>query len=150
MSSEVQDMEVWVPQGPPEYDDSKRSPNYLRPMSPKIDLNESAGRFADTKRYKSEPSRAQLLGVPIRATLKQFEGYWRGTMGGQLSANIRMRKNVLAGDSPFALGSTITNNLGHDLVDCYLIEAKRDPDEFNLSGTRSGSLIVHPIGQIRD
>ena len=149
-SSYVQDMEVWLPQGPPEYDDSKRSPHYLRPMSPKIDLNESAGRFADTKRYKSEPSRAQLLGVPIRATLKQFEGYWRGTMGGQLSANIRMRKNVLAGDSPFALGSTITNNLGHDLVDCYLIEAKRDPDEFNLSGTRSGSLIVHPIGQIRD
>ncbi len=145
-----QDVEVWLPQGPPEYDKSKRSPHYLRPMSPKVSLNESAGRFADTKRYRAEPSRAQLLGVPIRATLKQFEGYWRGTMDGQLSANIRMRKNALAGESPFALGSSITNNLGHDLVDCYLIEAKRDPDESNLSGTRSVSLIVHPIGLISD
>ncbi|MCH8054067.1 MAG: hypothetical protein IH895_08410, partial [Planctomycetes bacterium] len=147
-SSYVQDVEVWLPQGPPEYDDSPRSPHYLRPMSPKIDLNESAGRFADTKRYRSEPSRAQLLGVPIRATLKQFEGYWRGTMGGQISANIRMVKNA---ESPFARGSTITNKLGHDLVDCYLIEAKRDPDEFDLTGTRSGGyLIVHPIGRIPD
>ncbi|MCH8854356.1 MAG: hypothetical protein IID41_17145, partial [Planctomycetes bacterium] len=96
-SSYLQDVEVWLPQGPPEYDESRRTPHYLRPMSPKIDLNESARRFADTKRYRSEPSRAQLSGVPIRATLKQFEGYWRGTMGGQISANIRMRKNVLAG-----------------------------------------------------
>ncbi len=150
-SSYLQDVEVWLPQGPPEYDDSPRSPHYLRPMSPKIDLNESAGRFADTKRYRSEPSRAQLLGVPIRATLKQFEGYWRGTMGGQISAKIRMRKNTEVGESPFARGSTITNKLGHDLVDCYLIEAKRDPDEFDLIGTRSsGSMIVHPIGPIRD
>ncbi len=150
-SSYVQDVEVWLPQGPPEYDDSPRSPHYLRPMSPKIDLNESAGRFADTKRYRSEPSRAQLLGVPIRATLKQFEGYWRGTMGGQISAKIRMRKNTEVGESPFARDSSITNNLGHDLVDCYLIEAKRDPDDSDLSGTRSsGYIIVHPIGPLGD
>ncbi len=149
-SSYLQDVQVWLPQGPPEFDDSPRSPHYLRPMSPKIELNESAGRFADTKRYKSEPARAQLLGVPIRATLKQFEGYWRGTMSGQLSAHIRMLKNTEVGDSPFATGSTITNNLGHDLVDCYLIEAKGDPDASILEGTRSGSLVVHPIGQISD
>ncbi len=150
-SSYVQDVEVWLPQGPPEYDDSKRSPHYLRPMSPKTILNESAGRFADTKRYRSEPSRAQLLGVPIRATLKQFEGYWRGTMGGNISARIRMIKNPSADESRFARGSVITNNLGHDLVDCYLIEAQRDPDESNLTGTRSGvSTIVHPIGPLGD
>ncbi len=149
-SSYVQDVAVLLPQGPPEHDESGRSPHYLRPLSPRIGSLEPGNRFADTKRYQAQPAKAQLSDVPIRATLKQFEGFWLGSMDGQMSADIRFRKPKQAGEPPFADGSTITNNLGHDLVDCYLIEAHLDPAENTLRGGRSQSITLHPIGLIQD
>lgn len=149
-SSYVQDVDVVLPQGPPDLDDAARSPHYLRPLSPGSNILETGSSFADTKRYASRPTKAQLSGVPIRATLKQFEGFWLGTMDGQISAKIGIVKQRRAGEPPFTPGSTITNKLGHDLVGCYLIEAQLDPDEDTLRGGRSQTMTVHPIGMIRD
>ena len=149
-SSYVQDVDVLLPQGPPEQTDALRSPHYLRPLSPRIGTMAAEHRFADTKRYDSQPTRAQLNNVPIRATLKQLEGYWRGSTDGQISANIRFQPQLEDGRQPFTNDSTITNKLGHDLVNCYLIEATLDPDDTRVRGGRSETIYVHPIGTIRD
>ena len=149
-SSYVQDVDFLLPQGPPDQTDALRSPHYLRPLSPRISIMGTENRFADTKRYESQPTRAQLNNVPIRATLKQLEGYWRGSTNGQVSANIRFLPQLDGERQPFTSDSTITNNLGHDLVNCYLIEATLDPDDPRVRGGRSETIYVHPIGTIRD
>lgn len=143
----VQDMDLWLPLDSRGSGDPQRTALFLRPLSAIVgsDLGGSplANHFADTKRYRAGPNKALLEDVPIRATLKQFEGYWRGRMGGQLHADIRMgSKTEIARDS------TITNDLGFDLSNCYLIQALEDLnwDEYS----RRDQILVHPIGRLRN
>lgn len=140
----VQDVDLWLPAGRPDSETPQRSSLILRPLSPRVGAFSPEGGFADTKRYEAQPSRAALEDVPIRATLKQFEGYWRGTMDGQVAAKIGMRRNPVAGEPPFLDGSTITNNLSHDLVNCYLFEAQGEVSD--AQGARKVN--VHPLGSM--
>lgn len=44
--------------------------------------------YATPQRYEGLAARATLLGAPLRATLKQFEGHWSGELGGAIRAQI--------------------------------------------------------------
>lgn len=51
-------------------------------------------KYASPERYRSLPATAQLLDTPLRATLKQFEGMWRGDMGGRISGRISVDRQT--------------------------------------------------------
>ncbi|GMU21754.1 MAG: hypothetical protein AMXMBFR13_18430 [Phycisphaerae bacterium] len=68
-------------------------------------------------RYEAVPLLGELRAVPIRATLKQFEGTWCGDLSGQITASIRQE----GGGTSLQPVSWIRNGLKADLDDCYLI-----------------------------
>jgi hypothetical protein len=97
--------------------------------------------FSTPQSYEIVPDTGELHRVPLRATLKQFQAFWGGTMDGQLHARL-----VRVGTGPTELdtGSWIENRLGCDLDNCYLFVAARDfaedlPD-------RSRTINVYPLG----
>lgn len=45
-------------------------------------------KYASPERYRAIPTAAQLVDTPLRATLKQFEGVWRGDAGGRVSGRL--------------------------------------------------------------
>jgi hypothetical protein len=59
--------------------------NYLRPLArgPRTELN-----YATPERYESATNKGELLNVPMRATLKQFEGTWSGSLNGTIRGQI--------------------------------------------------------------
>lgn len=59
--------------------------SYLRPLS--MGPN-SAGSYATPLRYSASAAKATLAGTPMRATLKQFEGFWQGEMDGAIRAGL--------------------------------------------------------------
>ncbi len=72
--------------------------------------------------YSVAPIAGQLQDVLFRATSKQFEGRWAGTMPGRLNAALyrdRLNAIELRGES------WIENKLGTDLDTCYLFFATR-------------------------
>ncbi len=69
--------------------------------------------------------------LPVRATLKELEGYWDGALDGRLEAQLRMAAEGAAGAGRsavvrFARGTSIRNRLGVDLRHCYLLETDQD------------------------
>lgn len=59
--------------------------NYLRPLSMGPG---SAGSYATPLRYSAAAAKATLSGTPMRATLKQFEGFWQGEAEGAIRAGL--------------------------------------------------------------
>jgi hypothetical protein len=93
--------------------------SYIRPSS---DLEASSGTaFAVRRDYTIPYGRTELSGVPVRATAKQFESYWRGPIRGTVQASLA---GAQAGQ--LADGSWITNGTELDLRDCYLVYATTD------------------------
>lgn len=86
--------------------------NFLRPMAAPV-----VASYATPERYQSEPADARLLHVPMRATLKQFEGYWEGKARGSVRAGLvaDRRTGRLTSDS------WIQNDLGVDVSSAYLL-----------------------------
>ena len=68
------------------------------------------------QRYELLEYRAGLSGLPVRATLKQLEGYWAGELPGTLRADLAVESGFI----PTA-ESWIENRLGVDLTGCWLI-----------------------------
>ncbi len=100
---------------------------FLRPIRTAF-VRDAGGRsFADPQSYRVLPSTAVLEGVRMRATLKQFEGRWRGRVGGKVRANI-----TIEGEKGREYGWRITddsyviNELGTVLRDCYLLQPLSD------------------------
>ncbi|GMV96046.1 MAG: hypothetical protein AMXMBFR83_04150 [Phycisphaerae bacterium] len=112
----------------------------LKPLGPNTDvLTLGGGRFRAGQRYEVLAGLGELRNVPLRATLKQFEGFWRGTLPGQLNAALKRRREGVHPDS------WIQNDLGTDLRDCYLLypsEGLGWPDRFaiNIRCYRIGTL----------
>ena len=104
-----------------EEDTGSRSVGPLRPMP------EATGPFARKSQYVAPANYqcvlagAELAGVKIRATLKEFIGTWHGPLGGMLDAKL-----VADDKNEFGPGSHIRNNLGFTLKDCYLLTTKQD------------------------
>ncbi len=85
----------------------------------------------------------QLWAVPMRATLKQFQGTWKGDMKGELDAALHRRDPT---SHRFTAGSWIENKLQTDLNDCYLFVTSQ-----NISGERtyrSMLISVYPVGRL--
>jgi hypothetical protein len=114
-----------------------------------------SGSYADPARYRFVPASAVIEDVPIRATLKQFEGRWSGHLRRTVDADIAvyLASGAEGKRAPkIREGSTITNNLGHALTNCYLIQSWENA--FRPSGLqnqlRAEWILVHPLGSIAD
>lgn len=83
--------------------------NYLRPMSPPSRVGQS--RYATPARYAASPAKAQLSGTLLRASLKQFEGYWSGTLNGTVFGRITVDRS----SGRLTPDSWIQNDLPHAL-----------------------------------
>ncbi len=112
---------------------------YLRPAS---DLEEATGTtFAVKREYTVRYGQTELTNVPVRATAKQFESYWRGPIG-------LVRASLAAagqGGQGLAGGSWIANDTDLDLHDCYLVYATTN--SFNRS-TRDAMINVIKIDRL--
>ena len=73
--------------------------------------------FTTPERYEALPARAELLGTPLRATLKQFQAFWCGATDGRISAALSADR----GTGKISLDSWIQNELGVDVYDGYLL-----------------------------
>jgi len=100
-------------------------------------------KYSAAQRYEALAGLGELREVPLRATLKQLEAYWRGTLPGTLNASlkrVRSQSVELSGDS------WIENDLGTDLRDCYLFVTARDVESDRAH--RNRSIEVYRIGMI--
>lgn len=111
---------------------------YIRPFS---EMEASIGTaFAVRRDYKIQYGRAELSDVPVRATAKQFESYWRGPIGGTVQASL-----MGASGGQLAPGSWITNGTDLDLRECYLVYATTSSQNIR---ARDGMINVVRIGRI--
>ncbi len=101
----------------------------LKPLPPETQWGQQIT-FSAPQRYAAVAPLGELRSVPIRATLKQFQAEWTGTLGGRVTAGLRASQNE------FTASSYIQNDLGVDLEDCYLFA------ELNRQ-------VVYPIGMIK-
>lgn len=157
-------LDVWLAENHARDPEPRLSECFLRPLAMRHVAGESRLSFADPGTYNLGPATAELWRVPVRATLKQFEGRWRGDLLGRLDASIRIVKRAFeksAKDSNavvepcFDPGSTITNRLGVDLEGCLLFQptSNRYPLGATVIGSRATGphkIIVHALGDLRD
>ena len=103
----------------------------------------SVSRFAASEHYEAAATIGELRSVPTRATLRQFEARWAGTIDGQLEASLQ---RVHEGTSELTAHSWIENKLGIDLTDCYLLVAGRNvaPDRRH----RHLGISVYAVGHL--
>jgi len=107
----------------------------VRPTPEHHTWDESRSRYVSPEVYGNHLAGMLLDDVPIRATLKEFQGRWRGPLTGSLDARLVVVPNPDRGtDGPlrrlgstvFGEGSFIRNNLGITLRRCYLLETSDD------------------------
>lgn len=119
-------LDVWLTDDYPQVTEPSPSNNYLKPLP----VAAQAGgelRYADPSRYRLAPTRAEILDVSIRGTVKQFEGRWSGPLPGRLVADMSLVEGPGGRlDKRIASTSKIINHLGVDLYDCYVIYTDRD------------------------
>jgi len=168
------EVDVWLPDDTTSAAESPDVRSYVRPMIEMArDLGDSQWHFTDPAEYRLRPASAKLDDVPVRATLKRLEGRWSGTITGSVQASIRVLRDSVGsedsqtGDDANALvvdeiapESTITNHLGVDLYDCYLIQAEVDAFDKERGflcrsprgqkPTAGRMAFVYPLGGIRD
>lgn len=82
----------------------------------------SESSFVASETYRLTQAATHIDGVPVRATLKEFEGRWHGELGGTLEARLIYDDTT----NQFTADSYIRNELGITLSDCYLIEGDQD------------------------
>jgi hypothetical protein len=130
-----------LPQGAANDDPTEGQYGLLHAM-PEAHTLDSA-RFVAAENYQSFLAGADLADVPVRATLKEFIGQWRGPLGGTLDA--KLIAEATTGEDKekrfsqeFGGQSYIRNNLGMDLRNCFLLETRdewlRSPSPANRVG----------------
>lgn len=133
------EVDLWLPSDPLNETEPSASTCFLRPLRPDDDPVELGSSFADPQAYQVQPATSSIGGVRIRATLKQFEGRWEGPLSGSVTGKVVVR------GSSIHSGSVVSNNLGIDLRDCYLLYSPLNADR-NV-GYRSSSTLAMPIGE---
>lgn len=73
--------------------------------------------YATPERYQAIPRIGTLRQVPMRATLKQFEGVWTGSHTGTIRAQLTANRNT----GQITPESWIANDLGVDIAAGYLL-----------------------------
>ncbi len=147
-------LDVWMPSNYAQASEPERTQCYLKPLPTSAEEWSSASSFADPRRYRLVPASALLEDVPVRATLKQFEGRWLGNLRRTLEADVRVGEisDETGADDGVLRGSTITNKLGHTLRNCLLIQPTRDAFLANFADMtpRQDRIYVHSVGDIAD
>lgn len=154
-----QELDIWLPK-----DSSLQSrPGdeetscWLRAV-PGAEEGTDAG-YAAPGRYQIQPRWATMSGVPVRATLKQLEGHWSGSLRGQLRASIRTEtraymdpeSEVLRRFTELTSDSWIRNDLGVDLADSYVLHAmKRWPGYERGVSRRDDDIFIRRLGPIKN
>ena len=119
-------LDVWLADDYPQVTEPSPSNSYLKPL-PVAAQAGAESRYADPSRYRLAPTRAEILDVSIRGTVKQFEGRWSGALSGRLVAEMSLVEGPGGRlDKRIAPTSRIINQLGVDLYDCYVIYTNRD------------------------
>lgn len=103
----------------------ERGAAYVRAMPQSTDPFTGNMHFVAPEDYECVLAGDSLTGVKVRATLKEFQGAWSGTLAGTLEGKL-VRGKIPSSTAryEFAEGSYIRNNLGTTLRDCYLLETK--------------------------
>lgn len=95
----------------------------------------SSEEFVAPQSYDVARSSELIEKLPVRATVKELDGYWDGSLEGRLEATLAMAPVRLTGRTDsvdrFVRGTSIKNKLGVDLHDCYLLV---NPDEYGVLG----------------
>lgn len=101
-----------------------------------------ASTYAVSQNYAAGALLGELYGVPLRATLKQFEATWQGQMTGRLVGQLK-REGAYLSDT-----SWIGNELNTDLEQCYLLV----PTSYYQPGMSGGAnrILVYPLGTLPD
>lgn len=148
-------MDVWLPSDPLSEVEPGPARCFLRPLPPSRDLSEQASSFADPQDYRLLPGSAVIDDVRFRATLKQLQGVWSGPVGGTMTGQVELVYDIeMDGDTKRRVyrvmdKSTVTNNLGVDLRDCYLLFSPDNP-EGDLRDEGEYGIRAFPLGEIRN
>jgi hypothetical protein len=148
-------LDVWMPSTYVPDAEPEPSNCFLKPMPSSASVLSPGSSYADPTRYDLKPATGELHAVPVRATLKQFEGRWSGQLPRTIRANIRVGE-LYDDDGEHSSkgvrgGSTITNDLNHDLTNCFIIQPLRDPYARKALAhylARDDWIYVFPIGDI--
>jgi hypothetical protein len=144
-------LDVWLPVDYTQADTPEPTNCTLKPILEFNRGGDSQRGYTDPTRYQSVPAEAEIVGAPIRATLKQFEGRWQGDLRRTLNANLVV--GPMADDNDVAQGvqpgSFVTNNLGHGLENCFLlIPLEYSYRSFVDQSPRAGRIMAFPVGRI--
>ena len=129
------DVDVWLPQDALLDTGPQATPCFLRPMLDLQDWIETGTGYTDSRAYRLLPATAEIHRVPLRATLKQFEGRWSDSLRGTIGASLGVATRKMPGrrgegqerdELVLTPDSWIENALGVDLEDCYLFWASND------------------------
>lgn len=116
-------LNIALPVGEPGIDGEKQfGPIRAMPGSQGFEMQDS--RFAASSSYESLLAGDRLAEVPVRATLKEFQGNWHGRLSGRVEGKLVLRRPTEAESQvryEFGPGSFLRNGLGTDLKDCYLL-----------------------------
>lgn len=99
-------------------------------------FDKADSQFAAAASYESTLSGERLTDVPVRATLKEFQGDWYGILPGRFDGRIVLRRPNQKESSlryEFAPGSFLRNGLGVTLKDCHLFITDEETAGENVS-----------------
>ena len=135
-------LDLVVPTDWQKEEDSPAAPATLRPLPANPEAYEQSV-YAAGEEYQAVPVVGELRSVPLRATLKQFEAVWSGTLDGRLTGSLRRGRHE---SGPLNIESWIENDLGTPLDNCYLLVARRvlDRDRYR----RPNEIVAYPVGKI--
>lgn len=96
------------------------SGNYLRPLASGL---EPSPTYATPQRYLADVQRAALHQTPLRATVKQFEGFWSGALTDPLGVARTIRGELVADRASGKLlpQSWLRNELGVPILGGYVL-----------------------------
>ena len=154
-------LDLWLPADYTHEQEPQATGCFLKPMPSGATALAPSGSYADPIRYRLVPASGEVHDVPVRATLKQFEGRWAGRLRRTVEAEVRVREwadrsddlvdtdeepVVARGVGP---GSTITNHLDQALTSCFILHPLRNVFVGPVDQTpRSPQIRVFPIGDI--
>jgi hypothetical protein len=95
--------------------------DFLRPLTSSPEP--SGPGYATPERYVALPGRATLEGTPLRATLKQFEGFWHGELVDSIGGKLTIRGDLVADRRTGQLTpqSWLQNDLTVEIVGGYAL-----------------------------
>lgn len=149
-------LDFWLPQDYPREDDPENLRCMIKPLPAVVTLSSSPRSFIDPARYQLRPAQAEILDVPIRGTVKQFEGRWSGHLSGRVLADVHIVPGggVSQADMVVSVNSKITNQLGVDVDHGYLVYGTKGIFQGggweDIGSSRPDDTYVIPLGPIAD